>query len=82
MNGIFSALIIISSSITSPIKEYCRKHDIYNLFDEIFGADVHMSKVEKIKMVLVQQSKGDFCILQESSFLNHIGICGCYYIHR
>jgi len=56
-------LIIISSSITSPIKEYCKKHDVYDLFDEIFGADVHLSKVDKINMVFKKyDAKAKDCV--------------------
>jgi len=44
-------LIIISSNINSPIKKYLEKHALVSCFDEVFGADVHKSKVKKIKMV-------------------------------
>ena len=46
------ALVIISSTINEPIKEYLRKHEILHCFKDIFGADVHKSKVEKIEMAL------------------------------
>lgn len=45
-------LVIISSSINSPIHAYLEKHDIHHYFDEVYGADVHLDKKEKIKMVL------------------------------
>jgi phosphoglycolate phosphatase len=44
-------LIIISSTISSPIREYMESHDAARYFAEIMGNDVHKSKVEKIKMV-------------------------------
>lgn len=49
-------MVIVSSSLDTPIKEYCRNHKIYDLFDEIFGAEIHLSKVEKIKMVFKKYS--------------------------
>src|SRR3990167_5395120 len=44
-------LIVISSTITSPIKEFLEGHDLANHFAQIMGNDVHTSKVEKMKMV-------------------------------
>ena len=44
-------LIVISSTITSPIKEFMERHQVAQYFTEIMGNDVHASKVEKIKMV-------------------------------
>ena len=44
-------LIIISSTITGPIREYMEGHNATRYFTEIMGNDVHKSKVEKIKMV-------------------------------
>jgi phosphoglycolate phosphatase len=44
-------LIIVSSSINSPIKKYLEKHDLLQQFDEVLGADIHKSKVRKIEMV-------------------------------
>ena len=44
-------LIIISSTITSPIQGFLEKHHIGRYFSEVMGADVHTSKHEKIKMV-------------------------------
>ncbi len=45
------ALIIISSTITSPIQEFIERYRATQYFIEIMGNDVHKSKVEKIKMV-------------------------------
>lgn len=45
-------LAIISSTTNKPIEEYLDKHDILNCFVDVFGADVHQSKVEKIKTTL------------------------------
>ncbi len=47
-------MVIVSSTINSPIEEYLRRHDLLTYFDKIFGSDVHKSKVEKIKMVFAQ----------------------------
>lgn len=44
-------LIIVSSTITSPIREFMERYDAVKYFKEIMGNDVHKSKVEKIKMV-------------------------------
>jgi phosphoglycolate phosphatase-like HAD superfamily hydrolase len=44
-------LIILSSTITSPIQGFLEKHRIGRYFSEVMGADVHTSKVEKMKMV-------------------------------
>lgn len=44
-------LIVISSTITSPIQEFLEGHDLANHFAQIMGNDVHTSKVEKMKMV-------------------------------
>lgn len=44
-------LIIISSTLTAPIKEILEKENLAQYFTEIMGNDVHKSKVEKIKMV-------------------------------
>jgi len=45
-------LVIVSSTISAPIREYLEGHNIAGHFDDILGNDVHTSKVEKIKMVL------------------------------
>lgn len=45
------ALVVVSSTITSPIEEFLDSHDLVKHFCWIMGADVHRSKVEKIKMV-------------------------------
>lgn len=43
-------LIVISSTITSPIQEFLEGHDLANHFAQVMGNDVHTSKVEKMKM--------------------------------
>ncbi|NUM25862.1 MAG: HAD family hydrolase [Candidatus Buchananbacteria bacterium] len=48
------ALVVVSSSITSPIHSYLELHNIHHLFDKVYGADVHRSKVEKMNMVLTE----------------------------
>lgn len=45
-------LAVISSTISSPIKEYLIKHDLAAYFSDILGNDVHRSKQVKIGMVL------------------------------
>jgi len=40
-------LIIISSTITSPIQEFLEKYDLVNYFVETMGNDIHKSKIEK-----------------------------------
>ncbi|MDP2703762.1 MAG: HAD hydrolase-like protein [bacterium] len=44
-------LIIISSTLTSPIKEFVERQGIGACFTEIMGKDVHESKARKIEMV-------------------------------
>lgn len=44
-------LIIVSSTLTSPIQGFLEKHHIGRYFSEVLGADVHRNKHEKIKMV-------------------------------
>lgn len=47
-------LIIISSTISAPIKEILEKFGLASYFTEIMGNDVHKSKIEKIKMVFAK----------------------------
>ncbi|MEK7069169.1 MAG: HAD hydrolase-like protein, partial [Patescibacteria group bacterium] len=44
-------LIIVSSTITSPIQGFLEKRRIGRYFSEVMGADVHTSKSKKIEMV-------------------------------
>ena len=44
-------LIIISSGLSSYIKDWLLDRGLNNYFVEVLGADIHESKVEKIKMV-------------------------------
>jgi phosphoglycolate phosphatase len=44
-------LIVISSTVTSPIEEFLESHGLMPHFAWVMGNDVHASKVEKIKMV-------------------------------
>jgi phosphoglycolate phosphatase-like HAD superfamily hydrolase len=56
-------LIVISSTITSPIREFLEEHDLAKHFAEIMGNDVHKSKVEKIKMVFdLYQAEAKRCV--------------------
>ena len=45
------SLIIVSSTITSPIQDFLVKNNLASYFFEVMGNDVHTSKVEKIKMI-------------------------------
>ncbi len=45
------SLIIVSSTITSPIQEFLTKNSLSPYFVEVMGNDVHKSKMEKIKMI-------------------------------
>lgn len=45
-------LIIVSSTITSPIQGFLERQHIGRYFSEVMGADVHTSKHEKIQMIL------------------------------
>lgn len=51
-------LIVVSSTITSPIQGFLEKHHIGRYFAEIMGADVHTSKHEKIKMIFKKYKIG------------------------
>jgi len=51
-------LIVISSTITSPIREFMERYNMAEHFDEIMGNDVHTSKVEKAKMVFKKYGVG------------------------
>ena len=56
-------LVIISSTINSPIRAYLEKYNLAQYFDKIFGSDVHKSKIEKIKMVFEKYSvQSENCI--------------------
>lgn len=51
-------MVVISSTISSPIKDYLDKHNLSHYFDKIYGGDIHKSKVAKIKMVFTEFSIG------------------------
>lgn len=56
-------LIIISSTISSPISEWLTGHNLAHYFVEIMGADVDKSKVEKIKTVFQKYKiRADDCV--------------------
>ena len=44
-------LIIVSSTISSPIRKWLTGHNLIHYFTEVMGGDIHKSKVEKIKMI-------------------------------
>ena len=54
----FYALVVVSSTISSPIAEYLSKHNLVHYFDEIMGGELDRSKVKKIKMVLGKYATG------------------------
>jgi len=77
-------LIVVSSTITSPIKKFLESRNMASHFAEIMGNDVHTSKVEKIKMVFSKYNIGsDDCVfitdtlgdMKEASKLN-VGTIG------
>lgn len=49
-------LAIISSTVSSPIMEFLKKYDAAHYFEDIFGNDVHPSKVEKMNMLFQRYS--------------------------
>lgn len=56
-------LIIISSTISSPISEWLTKHNLAKYFSEIMGSDVHKSKLEKIRMIFKKYGiNSDDCV--------------------
>jgi HAD superfamily hydrolase (TIGR01509 family) len=44
-------LIVVSSTLTSPIQELLERNGLAHYFKEIMGFDVHTSKIEKMKTV-------------------------------
>ncbi|MBU1557930.1 HAD hydrolase-like protein [Patescibacteria group bacterium] len=44
-------LVVISSTITSPILDFLESSNLVSHFNWVMGNDVHKSKVEKMKMV-------------------------------
>lgn len=44
-------MAIISSNISSPVMSFLKKHDAAQYFEDVFGNDVHPSKVEKMHML-------------------------------
>jgi len=44
-------LVVVSSTISSPIKEYLDKYNISRYFEKIYGADIDVNKSSKIRMV-------------------------------
>lgn len=56
-------LIIVSSTISAPIREYAEARGIATYFSGVLGNEVHKSKVEKIKMVFEKYGVGpDACV--------------------
>lgn len=56
-------LMVVSSTISAPIREYLALHHAAHYFSEIMGSDVHKSKEEKIRMIFTQYGMGpDSCV--------------------
>lgn len=47
-------LIIVSSTLNSPIQDYLSQHDLSKYFAEILGSDFETSKVKKIQNVITR----------------------------
>lgn len=45
-------IVIISSTINKPIEEWVNKNKLNSYFSKIYGADVHKSKIKKMRMAL------------------------------
>ena len=73
-------LVAISSTITSPIREFLQSHGLASHFAQIMGNDVHKSKVEKMKMVFAQYDvTADDCVfitdtLGDMREADHMGV--------
>ncbi|MAF13988.1 MAG: hypothetical protein CMI53_03800 [Parcubacteria group bacterium] len=44
-------MVMISSTINSPIHAYLELHKLHHFFDTVYGADVHINKGKKIEMI-------------------------------
>lgn len=56
-------LIVISSTISSPISRWLNKHGLVKYFSEIMGGDVHKIKLEKIRMIFEKYGiNSDDCV--------------------
>lgn len=56
-------MVVVTSTVNSPIHAYLEKHDIHHYFDEVYGADVHTDKKVKIDMALKKyNAKPSDCI--------------------
>ncbi|OGL66011.1 hypothetical protein A3B21_00590 [Candidatus Uhrbacteria bacterium RIFCSPLOWO2_01_FULL_47_24] len=57
-------MVIISSTVNGPIRNYLEKYDLAHYFKKIYGADVHASKTKKIRMILEEfDAKPEECVL-------------------
>jgi len=57
--GKLYTLIIISSTITSPIRDFLKRNNILLYFDDIVGSNViHTNKTKRIKMVFGKYGVG------------------------
>lgn len=56
-------LVLVSSTISSPIQGYLGMHGLARHFDWVMGGDVHKSKTVKIQMVLKEyKAKSGDCV--------------------
>lgn len=61
-------LIVISSTITSPIQGFLEKNHLGRYFSDVMGADLHTKKTEKIKMVFEKyDTSADRCVFVTDS---------------
>lgn len=49
-------LVIVSSTTTEPIRQFLQQNNLESCFGEILGADVHPSKIEKMKSVMTNHN--------------------------
>ena len=83
-------LFIVSSTTTDIITAYLKRHEIFFCFTEIFGNEVHTSKVKKFQMlferynidpkdvIFITDSSGDIKEAKEVSIKTIVGILGGY----
>ncbi len=56
-------LIIVSSTVTMPIREFLDRHRLLQHFAWVMGKDVHASKVEKMRMIFEKYGiSADQCV--------------------
>lgn len=83
-------LFIISSTTGDIIREYLKRHDIFDCFTDIFGNEIDTSKVKKFHMlfnqynikaddvIFITDSSGDVDEAKEAGVRTIVGILGGY----